>query len=222
MNFGAVDNPVLLPEDVTVTTFAGAIDVYENIFSEEIADKLISSFEEANNDAFCPISYNNAKIGFGVDGGQIRSNVTMNLFNHNDITNAPCSCNINKVVTFIQEKLSLFVRHYSIKYDVEIAFDEGLQLLKYGPGKQYKPHVDHGPGGADHRVLSGLIYINPEAYVGGGTHFLNFDTVIQPKKPALALFPSNYAYRHEARPVFEGFKYAIVTWFGPPWRTPPQ
>ena len=37
---------------------------------------------------------------------------------------------------------------------------------------------------------------------------------IKPEKPALVLFPSNYAYTHRAMPVVEGTKYAVVTWLG--------
>lgn len=207
------ENPFIIPENISVTTYAGAIDVYENIFNEEISDKIISIVEQADKNPSCPIKYSQALIGDGEDGGSYRSNISMALINHSE----ECSCRINEVLSFIQEKLSLFVRHYSYKYDVEVAFDEGLQLLKYSPGKQYKVHTDYGPGKASARVLSGLIYLNPKKYLGGGTHFVNFNETLDPSSPAIALFPSNYAYRHSARPVFEGFKYAIVTWFGPPW-----
>jgi hypothetical protein len=209
-------NDIVLPEHVKLTETAGAIDLYESIFDKEISKKLIDAFENADYITNCPIKYNNAQVGLGEDGGSVRSNLTMNIFEHDDINGIPCSCEINSVVNFIRDQLSLFVRYYSMKYEVEIAFDEGLQVLKYGPGRQYKSHTDYGPG-AEHRVLSGLIYINPGDYEGGGTYFNNFNYTVNPKEPALALFPSNYAYRHAARPVFEGFKYAIVTWFGPPW-----
>jgi hypothetical protein len=207
------DNVFMIPEDVSVTTYAGAIDVYENIFSEEISAKIISIAKEADEIPSCPIKYSQAMIGDGEHGGSYRSNVSMSLISHSE----ECPCQINEALHFIKEKLSLFVRHYSLKYDVEIAFDEGLQLLKYSPGKQYKVHTDYGPGPASSRVLSGLIYLNPKKYLGGGTHFVNFNETINPSYPSIALFPSNYAYRHSARPVFEGNKYVIVTWFGPPW-----
>lgn len=217
MDFVNEDNPIILPDGVITKTYAGCIDVYENIFSEEVSEKIIKIFEETNSNLTCPIKYSSALVGDGEEGGSYRSNITMSFNYHDNINGEKCSCEISSVLDFIKEKLSLFVRHYSYKYDVEIAFDEGLQLLKYAPGKQYKVHTDYGPGNAAHRVLSGLIYLNPGEYVGGGTHFVNFNEIIQPESPAIALFPSNYAYRHAARPVFEGYKYAIVTWFGPPW-----
>lgn len=219
MDFNNIQNPILIPDDVYNKTVAGAIEIFENIFTKDVSIKLINAIEEADKNFLCPIKYQNAQIGEGADGGAVRSNLTMSIYEHNDINNLECKCEINKVFLFIKEKLSLFVRYYSYKYDIEIAFDEGLQVLKYGPGKQYKPHTDHGAGKADHRILSGLIYLNPGDYLGGGTHFVNFDYTIQPEKPALALFPSNYAYQHAARPVFDGYKFAIVTWFGPPWRS---
>jgi prolyl 4-hydroxylase len=216
MSFIEVPVSTVLPEDVEMTSTAGAIEIYENIFSEDVSKKIISHLEDANDNRLCPIEYSKALVGDGHDGGSVRSNLTMSIFEHDDINGNPCQCGINELVSFIKEKLSLFVRYYSEKYEVEIAFDEGLQVLKYSPGRQYKAHTDYGPG-AQHRVLSGLIYINPGQYEGGGTYFTNFNYTVNPQKPALALFPSNYAYRHAARPVFEGFKYAIVTWFGPPW-----
>jgi hypothetical protein len=214
---GLYNNRTASIDGVEVKTFAGAIDVYQNIFNKDTAKEMVSSFEEANSNPLCPLSYSNAKIGDNHDGGSIRSNVIMGLNYHNDIYNNECTCKINSILNFLKEKLSTFVTIYSEKYEVEIAFDEGLQLLKYGPGKQYKAHTDYGPWGAEHRVVSGLIYINPGEYLGGGTQFVNFQETIMPETPSIALFPSNYAYRHAAQPVFEGYKYAIVTWFGPPW-----
>lgn len=218
MDFNDIKNPISIPDDINHKTIAGVIEIFENIFTKDVSKKIIDNIEEANKNPLCPIKYQNAQIGNGADGGNIRSNLTMSIYQHNTINDLECNCEINSIFSFIKEKLSLFVRYYSYKYDVEIAFDEGLQVLKYAPGKEYKAHIDYGPGEADHRVLSGLIYINPGDYLGGGTHFVNFDYTIQPDKPTLALFPSNYAYKHAARPVFDGYKYAIVTWFGPPWR----
>jgi hypothetical protein len=205
-----------IPDDVKIETVAGVIDIYSGIFTKEISKKIIELFESADSNPLCPLSYSDARVGLNDHGGSIRSNLVMGIEEHNDKNGDECNCSLNEIILFIREKLSTFVRYYSSKYDIDIAFDEGLQVLKYSPGKQYKPHTDYGPG-AEHRVLSGLIYMNPGEYLGGGTHFVNFDYTIDPKEPALALFPSNYAYQHSARPVFDGYKYAIVTWFGPPW-----
>jgi len=209
-----------LPAGITVSTEAGCIDIFNNVFSEEISNKIIEIFEEADNISDCPIKYSDALVGNNEPGGEIRSNLILPVQNHYSNSGEQCSCRINDALSFIQEIFSSCVRHYCEKYNLEIAFDEGFQLLKYYPGKEYKPHCDYGPG-SDWRVLSGLIYLNPSKYEGGATYFVNYQTNINPQSPSIVLFPSNYAYTHRARAVLSGVKYAIVTWMGPPWTSMP-
>lgn len=211
-----------LPNGAVVKTEAGCIDVYENIFSQEISKKIIDIIEEANSIDGCPCKFNDAFIGSGIHGGDFRSNQTMNLGEHESLYGGPCSCRIPEVSLYLQDIFSQCVRNYCQKYDLDIAFDEGFQILKYHPGKEYKAHCDYGPGTAEHRVLSGLIYLNPSEYHGGGTYFTNFDINIKPSTPSVALFPSNYAYTHRAKAVLEGIKYAVVTWLGPSWARRPN
>lgn len=102
------------------------------------------------------------------------------------------------------------VKRYSSYYDITVTNDEGLNLLKYESYDKYNYHTDHGPGLS--RAVSGLIYLNPGEYKGGGTTFKHFNYTIDPESPALVLFPSNYPYLHAAEPVTSGVKYIIVTW----------
>lgn len=217
MEFIENDGMLPPPDNVDPVVVAGAIEIYNNIFDENAAKKIIDIAEGADKNINCPVSFTEATVGeSGAPGGSVRSNVVLEIVEHKDYNDNICSCGLGEASKFVRERLSLFVRYYSSKYDIPIAFDEGLQLLKYSPGRRYRAHIDDGPG-VEHRVVSGLIYLNPTEYTGGGTYFTNFDYNIHPDVPSLALFPSNYAYRHEARPIFEGTKYAIVTWFGPPW-----
>lgn len=209
----------MLPEGVTTKTYAGCIEVFENVFSVDTAKKLIEIFEDSSNDSNCPNDFDPATMNFGEDGRNIRSNRTMNVDHHLGINNEPCTCRVAEAEAFIREKLTPCVNFYQRKYDVEIGFDEGLQLLRYSPGQEYKAHTDYGPG-SEYRVVSALIYINPGQYDGGGTSFINYDINLKVETPSIALFPSNYAYKHAAKPVFSGYKYAIVTWLGPPWLSP--
>lgn len=205
-----------LPVGTSVRTEGGCIDVYENIFSIDISKKIIEIIEEANNIPECPCKLNTAYIGEGEPGGNFRSNLAMSLGPHSSVSGEQCSCGTQDVLIYLKEIFSQCVRFYCEKYQLDIAFDEGFQVLKYSPGKEYKAHCDYGPG-AEHRVLSGLIYINPHEYEGGGTYFENFKINIKPSTPSIALFPSNYAYTHRAKAVLDGVKYAVVTWLGPPW-----
>lgn len=47
---------------------------------------------------------------------------------------------------------------------------ETLQVLRYAPGQQYRPHLDAVPGLANQRVLTFLIWLNAN-YAGGETVF---------------------------------------------------
>jgi len=48
---------------------------------------------------------------------------------------------------------------------------EPLQVLRYRPGQEYKPHFDAIPGFANQRVLTALVWLN-DGYQGGETLFL--------------------------------------------------
>jgi prolyl 4-hydroxylase len=48
---------------------------------------------------------------------------------------------------------------------------EPLQVLRYRPGQEYKPHSDALVGEGNQRVVTMLVYLN-NAYRGGETHFL--------------------------------------------------
>ena len=47
---------------------------------------------------------------------------------------------------------------------------EPLQVLRYRPGGEYRPHFDAIPGFANQRVMTMLVWLN-EDYEGGETHF---------------------------------------------------
>lgn len=196
--------------DMEVSTYAGCIDVFDNFMDIETANKVIEIFEKSASDPSCPVQFMDAAVGHDSrPGNDFRSNQVMTLFYHD------CheECNLNEALDFIREKWVACVQYYQKKYNVEVDFDEGLQLLKYGPGKEYKAHSDQGPG-HEWRTVSGIVYLNPQDYDGGGTYFVNYDTNIKSNVPSMAIFPSNYAYSHRARAVLSGTKYAIVSWMG--------
>lgn len=53
------------------------------------------------------------------------------------------------------------------------AVDQGepLSILRYGPGQQYRPHLDSIAGEANQRIKTVIVYLN-QGFVGGETHFL--------------------------------------------------
>ncbi len=103
---------------------------------------------------------------------------------------------------------------------------EGLQILRYAPGAEYKPHYDyfdpHEPGTSSilqrggQRVATLVIYLNePEA--GGGTVFPEVHFECLPRKGHAVFF--NYARPHPSTrslhggsPVIRGEKWIATKW----------
>lgn len=172
-----------------IEIFPGAVQFD---FPESIAKETIKSANKSN------ILWSDSAISNGNVAKHVRSSQGFNL----DML--PISK--DKIRPVMYE----FVKEYGNYYDIQVTGDEGLGLLKYESYDKYEFHVDHGPG-LD-RSVSCLIYLNPGEYEGGGTIFKHFDYTINPDKPSLVLFPSNYPYLHAAEPISKGKKYIIVTW----------
>ena len=103
------------------------------------------------------------------------------------------------------------LRDYTSRFAIEeqIFFNEGINVLKYQTGEEYKAHYDGGS--ASGRTVSPILYLNDE-YTGGEIEFVNFNIKIKPKPGTFLLFPAHYSYAHIAHPVKTGTKYAMVTW----------
>ena len=197
-----------------VETFAPCVDYFNNIITQDEANYIIKICEKYSKDKEHFWNFENAKVGHGGLFDKLyRSNETMTLnFINNNLND------IKKVEEIILQSVSSAVRYYSFKNDINIEADEGFTLLKYKTTTEYKAHCDHGIGKPfSDRMLSMVMYLNPTEYSGGETYFNNFDISVKPKNPGLVLFPSNYAYAHQAKPVETGTKYAIVTWLRQPY-----
>lgn len=202
----------------------GVVEIYDDFLTDEQCKNIIKSVEDADKSEV-PFGFEDASIGKGHKGGDIRSNKLINissiayesddsrlirkakeqnLFHHVD--------DFRKIHDLLGTKMQQYVNEYTAKYEFPIMFDEGYTMLRYQSGQSYKGHSDYAPHIP--RYLSALILLNPHEYEGGGTYFHYFDENIKPEKPSLVLFPSNYAYTHQAMPVVSGTKYAIVTWLG--------
>lgn len=98
---------------------------------------------------------------------------------------------------------------YAIDYRFSFSEIEDVSIQKYDSGDYYKPHTDAGPGVP--RIVSALLYLNTVKN-GGETHFVHFKYKISPVAGRLVIFPSNYAYQHEALPPKNEIKIAAAYW----------
>ena len=107
-------------------------------------------------------------------------------------------------------------------YGIEILESEVPQILSYGVGGHYSPHVDgeslwQTPDGeliwkkSTDRDLSMVLYLNDD-YEGGDFIFPELKVRVRPEPGMLVCFPSNHHYRHGVEPVTKGQRYSIVCW----------
>jgi prolyl 4-hydroxylase len=103
---------------------------------------------------------------------------------------------------------------------------EGLQVLRYRPGAEYKPHYDYfdpaQPGTATilkrggQRVGTVVMYLNSPK-VGGGTTFPDVQLEVAPVKGHAVFFSYDRAHPssrtlHGGAPVIEGEKWVATKW----------
>jgi prolyl 4-hydroxylase len=103
---------------------------------------------------------------------------------------------------------------------------EGLQVLRYGPGAEYKPHYDYfDPGQAGtptilkrggQRVASLVCYLNTPA-LGGATVFPDVQLDVAPVRGNAVFFSYDRPHPitrtlHGGAPVVEGEKWVATKW----------
>lgn len=126
---------------------------------------------------------------------------------------------VRKLRSLLKASISSFVEPF---YNVKIRDWEPLQLLHYGQGGHYIPHVDAETLYTDDdglelwektldRDLSVVYFINDD-FDGGELFFPKLDLLIKPKAGTLVCFPSDHNYIHGVKPVTAGRRFTVVTW----------
>ncbi|WP_299191990.1 2OG-Fe(II) oxygenase [uncultured Erythrobacter sp.] len=105
-------------------------------------------------------------------------------------------------------------KHYGI---TEKVYADTLQLVRWRPGDNQKPHADcEEPDGLPNRTpwraFASIIYLNDE-YEGGGIYFPDRKLKPEIKPNMLAFFPSTNHYRHGVEAVTSGLRYTISTFY---------
>lgn len=167
--------------------------VFEYPFPKDLAKDCIKYLEKISYD-----EWQDSLVGGGVTALSVRSSEGYNIDQIPSLS--------NKIRENFYESVKQYVKYFS----TSVIQDEGLNVLRYEGADNYTYHVD--ASWDMYRTISALIYLNPDKYEGGHTHFKYFDLSIKPENPAIVLFPSNYLYLHSAKPVSKGRKYVIVTW----------
>jgi prolyl 4-hydroxylase len=95
---------------------------------------------------------------------------------------------------------------------------EPLQLLRYRPGGEYKPHMDALPAEPNQRILTVLVYLSDD-HEGGETRFPNTGLTFRGRTGDALLFRNAGAdgradplSLHAGLPVTKGTKYLASRW----------
>jgi len=107
-------------------------------------------------------------------------------------------------------------------YGIEISESEVPQILSYGIGGHYSPHIDaeslwRTPDGdliwkkSTDRDISIVFYLNDD-FEGGDLIFPDHHIRVRPEPGMMVCFPSNHHYKHGVEPVTKGKRYSIVWW----------
>ena len=110
----------------------------------------------------------------------------------------------------------------------EVAQGEPLQVLRYRPGQEYKPHFDAVGGTDNQRILTMLVYLN-RGYEGGETRFVRTGLSFKGEPGDALLFwnalPDGRAdelAQHAGLPVTGGEKLIASRWIrARPFAVPP-
>lgn len=172
---------------------AGAIEIYDNAITN--CDEILSLIRSGDSQDWV-----RAQVGPG-EISDVRTNDALFI----DLVSLS-----NPVVIYkFAQKIHKYLDSYGKRYQVGFSGMEAACLNRYQEGQEYLLHSDAGPG--HNRVISALLYMN-DVESGGETKFPFFNETIFPKKGRLVIFPSDYAYSHEAKPPLHGEKYSLAIW----------
>jgi hypothetical protein len=101
------------------------------------------------------------------------------------------------------------VEDYRKDYNImRLNYWEAFNFIKYGPNQHFMEHHDHG---FSYNCTVSMVGYPNDDYDGGELYFRLQNLNIKPKAGDLYIFPSNFMYPHQAKPVHSGVKYSIVT-----------
>ncbi|MET0210878.1 MAG: 2OG-Fe(II) oxygenase, partial [Burkholderiaceae bacterium] len=125
----------------------------------------------------------------------------------------------NEVVARIERRIATLLRW-------PVAYGEGLQVLRYAPGAQYRPHYDYFDPGepgtptilrrGGQRVATLVMYLQEPAQ-GGATTFPDIGLEIAPVRGTAVFFsydrpdPATHTL-HGGEPVLAGEKWVATKW----------
>ncbi|TDL72086.1 2OG-Fe(II) oxygenase [Rhodococcus qingshengii] len=171
------------------------IVILGNVMSVEECDELIKLSKD---------KMHRSKIGVTHEVNEIRTSTSM-YFQENE----------NDIITKIEKRISSIM-------NIPIEHGEGIQILKYTPGQEYKAHFDFFTSSSkatkNNRISTIIMYLNDVEH-GGETFFPKLNFSVSPQKGMAVYF--EYFYKdidineltlHGGAPVITGEKWVATQW----------
>ena len=172
---------------------AAFIHTFDNTFTEDFCNTIINEYKEID---YVP----------AVDhGADYRKCMGAKILHNADDKRKEIDKTLFESLQKILEELKTL--HPTLH---SVTDDTGYDLLRYKKGDYYMPHIDAGT--KDHRVISIIIALN-EDYLGGEIDMWQGASITKLRTGSVHIFPSSFMYPHGIRPVTQGVRYSIVTWF---------
>lgn len=171
------------------------IVVLGNVLSDEECDELIRLSQD---------KMQRSKIGAAHEVNEIRTSSSM-YFQENE----------TDLITTIEKRVSSIM-------NIPIEHGEGIQILKYTPGQEYKSHYDFfsssSKAAKNNRISTLIMYLN-DVEEGGETFFPELNFSVTPKKGTAVYFEYFYNDQamnertiHGGAPVITGEKWVATQW----------
>lgn len=130
-------------------------------------------------------------------------------------TSSGVFCEENETVTRIEKRISQIM-------NISIEHGDGLQVLQYTPGQEYKSHYDFfaetSRASANNRISTLVMYLN-NVEEGGETVFPKLNLSVIPNKGMAVYFEYFYSNHelneltlHAGSPVIKGEKWVATMW----------
>lgn len=191
-----------------VEDLGNGIFVYHNVVTPEM--DVINRLESVLSDKTNGYNFSEAMVGYAMRMPEYRDCYDFK-YKKTDIQNdkSPAGIALQDLWQELYDAKLQAVKHYSKSFNIgELRYWEAMNFVKYGPDQHFMEHHDNGY--SYNCVVSLVAYPNDD-YEGGELYFRLQGLNIKARAGDLFIFPSNYMYPHQAKPVVSGTKYSIVT-----------
>ena len=184
------------------------IGIYEDAFSKEYCESVISYFEEM------------VEAGYTIDRQQhdkaqksAKEDIALFSTNHTVISlhmNAMLMKRFNEVL-WTQCYADYANKFWSLK-DFGPHNSYAFKIQKTEPGQGYHVwHCESSDRCAANRILVWTLYLN-DIEEGGETEFIYQHMRVKPKQGTLVIWPAGFTHTHRGNPPLSGTKYIVTGW----------